>query len=232
MPNRVRVGRPAQFGQFRDPDDGLLKPPEDWELVPPGDAALTRRIKAGGPYWLMQEKRGRKTFSQGILASRERVDTIREELERERADPAWTRRRSADAQRRVVKQDAYVNDFRNAVLDFLDFAPKHRELAEKLADAVAAHATPVGSGTVARTQRIGIERRAEAALLAWLRHHTTNYDKAYVPRVKGARRSLRAELASQSRALLTRYRRGAQVDPLSCPLCAALRDTRDGASDD
>jgi hypothetical protein len=222
MPDRVRVGTPGPRGRFRDPDDGFLSPPDDWELVPAGDAALTRRIKAGGPHWVMQEKRGRKTFSRGIWAARARVAAIRAELESERADPAWAKRRGAAAQRREVKQAAYVQDFRGAVLEFLGFAPTHGELAERLADAVAAHATPVGSGTVARTQRIGIERRAEAALIAWLRHQTTDYDATYVPRVKGARRSLRAELASQSRALLTRYRRGVPVDPLTCPLRAAL----------
>ena len=37
-------------------------------------------------------------------------------------------------------------------------------LAEQLADAVTQHATPVGSGTVARTQRIPIEKRVEDCL--------------------------------------------------------------------
>lgn len=229
MPDRVRVGTPGPRGKFRDPNEGLLSPPEDWELVPAGDAALTRRIKAAGPHWVMQETRGRKTFSRGIWAPRAAVGAIRGDLETERADPAWAKRRSADAQRRAVKQATYVEDFRSAVLDFLDFAPVHAELAGRLADAVAAHATPVGSGTVARTQRIGLERRAEAALIAWLRHQTTNYDDTYVPRVKGARRSLRADLASKSRALLTRYRRGARVDPDTCPLRAALQNTKDVA---
>ena len=34
-----------------------------------------------------------------------------------------------------------------ALLDFLVFAPAYADLAEKLADAVTAHATPGGSGT-------------------------------------------------------------------------------------
>lgn len=53
---------------------------------------------------------------------------------------------------------------------------------------MTAHATPVGSGTVARTSRIPIERRAEAAVIAWLRHQTTAYDDMKIPRVKGRRR--------------------------------------------
>ena len=44
----------------------------------------------------------------------------------------------------------YVGEFRDAVLAFLDFDPKHATLAQQIADAVTQHATPVGSGTVAR----------------------------------------------------------------------------------
>jgi hypothetical protein len=42
------------------------------------------------------------------------------------------------------------------VLNFLAFASAYRELAEKLANAVTQHATPVASGTVARTKRASI----------------------------------------------------------------------------
>jgi len=50
------------------------------------------------------------------------------------------------------------------VIDFPAFAPAYAALAEKLAAAVTQHATPVGSGTVARTERIPIHERAEAAV--------------------------------------------------------------------
>eukprot|EP01035_Chromulina_nebulosa_P056444 gene56444-77358_t len=59
----------------------------------------------------------------------------------------------------------------------------------------AAHATPVGSGTVARTKRIPIEQRAEAATIAWMRHQTTGYDSMTIPREKGLRREVRRMLA-------------------------------------
>ena len=93
-------------------------------------------------------------------------------------------------------------------LTFLDFAPSHANLAEQMADAVTQHATPVGSGTVARTQRIPIERRAESAVIAWLRHQTTAYDNMSIARVKGKRREVRRMLAEQSRRLLEKYRHG------------------------
>jgi hypothetical protein len=190
--------------------------------LPPGDAALTRRVKAAGPIWAMQERRGRKVFSQGIWAPADRIVAIQAELQVERESPAYARRRTADAARRDRKQGAYVEDFRQAVIDFLAFAPAHAELAAQLADAVTQHATPVGSGTVARTRRIPIERRAESAVIAWLRHQTTAYDQMRIARVKGRRRDVRRQLAEQSRLLLRGYRQGAEPSP-GCPLQQALQ---------
>jgi hypothetical protein len=110
------------------------------------------------------------------------------------------------------------------VATFLDFAPCYASLAEQLADAVTQHATPVGSGTVARTQRIPIEKRAESAVIAWLRHATTAYDNMKIPRIKGKRREVRRMLAEHSRRLLEKYRAGNETD-LTCPLRQALSDT-------
>ena len=109
-----------------------------------------------------------------------------------------------------------------AVLAFLAFAPRHAALARRVAAAIAAHAVPVGSGTVARTQRIPVERRAESATIAWLRHNSTAYDTMKIPRVKGMRREVRRLLAARSRELLARYRRGEAIDPSSCVLHRAL----------
>ena len=83
------------------------------------------------------------------------------------------------------------------------------------------HATPVGSGTVARTGRIPLEARAEAAVIAWMRHQTTGYDGMANPRVKGKRREVRRMLARRSQELLQRYRRGEPVGE-DCPLKKAL----------
>lgn len=106
-------------------------------------------------------------------------------------------------------------------MTFLAFHPHHADLADRLARAVSDHATPVGSGTVARTKRIPVEKRAEAAVIAWLRHQTTAYESMVVPRVKGKRREVRRMLAGRSQELLSRYRRGEPV-PEGCPLETAL----------
>ncbi len=94
-------------------------------------------------------------------------------------------------------------------------------MADQLARAVVDHATPVGSGTVARTKRIPIEQRAEAAVIAWLRHQTTAYDSMKIPRIKGKRREVRRMLAQRSQELLGRYRCGESVGD-DCPLMEAL----------
>jgi hypothetical protein len=153
------------------------------------------------------------------------IATIREQLRVERADPAYGRKLEAGRKRRAAEQARYVEEFEAAVLAFLGFAPRHAALARRLARAIAVHATPVGSGTVARTKRIPVERRAEAATIAWMRHQTTAYDSLKIPRVKGMRRDVRQLLARRSRELLAHYRRGETVDPGGCPLARALGPT-------
>jgi len=86
---------------------------------------------------------------------------------------------------------------------------------------VTAHATPVGSGTVARTSRIPVARRAEAAVIAWMRHQTTAYDVMSIARIKGKRREIRGQLAAQSVSLMQAYRQGWDIAE-SCPLKKAL----------
>ncbi len=202
-----------------------MQVPEGWDLLPPGDAALTRRVKAGGPSWMVQEKKGRRTFSRGVWAAADRIAAVRRELDAERSTDSYAKRRKADVQRRERKQAEYVKDFRGTVVAFLDFAPCYADIANRLADAVTKHATPVGSGTVARTQRVSLERRAEMAVIAWLRHQTTAYDNMKIARVKGRRREVRRMLADRSRQLLKAYRAGTVVAPGQCPLQQAFRDT-------
>lgn len=223
VPNQSLVVSPGPTERsVRTPDGQVLTAPADWLLLPPGDPGLTRRVKAAGPTWTVQEKRGRKIFSRGVWAPAARVEAIRAELASERSTESYAKRKQADAARRERKQGEYVEDFQAAVMAFLAFAPAHQELAGRLVAAVTAHATPVGSGTVARTQRIPIERRAESAVIAWLRHQTTSYDHMQIARIKGQRREVRRMLAEESRRLLAKYRGGLAGDLLSCPLAAAL----------
>jgi hypothetical protein len=199
----------------------ILTAPEGWVLLPPGDAALTRRVKEAGDHWVVQEQKGRKVFSRGVWAPAATIDRIRAELEAERATESYAKRKEADARRRDKAQELYVEDFFGAVKAFLAFHPTYAELAHRLARAVTDHATPVGSGTVARTKRIPVEKRAEAAVIAWMRHQTTGYEGMAIPRIKGKRREVRRLLAQRSQELLARYRRGEQVGE-GCPIQRAL----------
>jgi hypothetical protein len=195
--------------------------PAGWVLLPPGDAALTRRVKAAGEHWVVQEKKGRKVFSRGVYAPAATIERFRAELEVERSTESFAKRKEADAKRREKAQEIYVEDFTGAVVSFLAFHPNHADLAQRLAKVVADHATPVGSGTVARTKRIPVEQRAEAALIAWMRHQTTAYDSMKIPRVKGKRREVRRMLAQRSKELLARYRQG-EMNGEECLLRRAI----------
>ena len=205
----------------RSSDGKTLSVPEGWVLLSPGDAALTRRVKVAGDHWVVQEKKGRKVFSRGVWAPAATIDTIRAALELERSTEGYARRREYDTRRREKVQGEYVEDFFGAVVTFLAFHADHGDLAQRLAKAVTDHATPVGSGTVARTQRIPIEDRAEAAVIAWMRHQTTGYDGMQIPNIRGERREVRRMLARRSHELLERYRRSGS-SPQACPLQKAL----------
>jgi hypothetical protein len=205
----------------RATDGTVLTAPEGWALLPPGDASLTRRVKEAGDHWIVQEKKGRKVFSRGVWAPAATIERIRADLEAERSTEGYAKRKAVDARRRDNAQAKYVEGFFGAVVAFLAFHPTHAALADRLARAVTDHATPVGSGTVARTKRIPIERRAEAAVIAWMRHQTTGYDGMTILKVKGKRREVRRLLAQRSKQLLERYRRGEPVGE-ECPLKKAL----------
>ena len=228
MPHETRVVSPGSKAHTVRFESGEVHGlPRDWEVLPPGDAGLTRRVKAAGPTWTVKERRGRKMFSRGVWAPAAHIATARRRLEIERADPSYQRKLDAGRRRRDAAQESYVVDFEAAILSFLAFDPIHNALAEDMAKRVAAHATPVGSGTVARTQRIPIEERAKAAVMAWMRHQTTDYDHRIIGREKGKRREVRRQLAKASRVILQRYRRGEAVQQ-GCLLARAIE--RPGSS--
>ncbi len=199
-----------------------MSPPATWACLAPGDAGLTRRVKAAGPSWAVIEKRGRKAFSKGLWAPRENIEVARAAIDAERSTASYATRRRSDVARRERTQVAYVATFEQEVHGFLRFAHSWDVVASTLAKLVAAHATPVGSGTVARTQRIPVAERAEAAVIAWMRHQTTAYDQMSIARVAGKRREVRRELAQISRAVLDLHRSDRPHATRACPLCIAV----------
>src|ERR1019366_9000758 len=178
-------------------------------------------VKAAGDHWVVAEKKGRKVFSRGVWAAAATIERIRADLEAERSTEGFAKKKEADARRRDKAQADYVEDFFGAVRSFLAFHGNYADLADRMARAITDHATPVGSGTVARTKRIPVEQRAEAAVIAWMRHKTTAYESMAIPRIKGKRREIRRMLARRSHELLEGYRRGEAVG-VDCPLKKAL----------
>ena len=227
MPDTTREVSPTKDPRRVIASDGThLRVPDDWDLLPPGDAGLTRKLKSLGPTWTVKVRRRRRLESRGVWASAENIAEARRLVADRRAEPAYARKQASAAKSRERKQTAYVDTFEREVMNFLAFHPRHADVEAALARAVAAHATPVGSGTVARTSRIPVSQRAEAAVIAWLRHQTTAYDHMKIARVKGRRREVRRMLADASRQLLEGYRLGDDPSP-ACPLGRALKERAD-----
>lgn len=222
MPESLTLAPTPEPRVFLAPDGRRCSPPADWDCLPPGDAMLTRRVKQAGPSWAVIEKKGRKAFSKGLWAPRETIARLRAAVEAERGTEAYAKKSAASTARREREQADYVVTFQAEVEGYLRFSKEWALLGRALAQRVAAHATPVGSGTVARTKRISVAERAEAAVIAWMRHQTTAYDSMTIARVKGERRAVRRELARISVAVLDLHRRDVPHGIAACPLCAAI----------
>ena len=156
-------------------------------------------------------------MSRGIWASKADILAASEEIAAKRAAPGYDLRRQREQVAKEKKHQAYVRLFNAEVLSFLDFHPRYAIFAEKLANKVTVFVTPIGSGTVARTERIPLPDRARAAVIAWLRHQVTNYDRMTIARVKGRRREVRRELAGKCIKILVPYRQGLDQSA-NCPL--------------
>lgn len=219
--NNRRVKPGSTTGTVLTDRNEVLVPPEDWAFLPAGDGPLTRSVKQRCCTWQVQIQKGRRTISKGIWAKELHIQAAREELESKRSTPEYARQRATSLRRRKRQHEEYVREFHRATLSFLAFHPVHSDKAELLAGAVTELATPVGSGTVARTERIPLEERVKAAVIAWLRHQTTGYDHMHIARIRGKRREVRRMLAQQSLQLLTTYRSVAEISP-ECPLKLAL----------
>jgi hypothetical protein len=216
--------RPCQKpGHVVNLKGSVMAVPQGWDLLPPGNALLTRRVKAAGPHWVMKQWRKNRFESLGVWADSHTIAQIQQEVTQEQSDPTYEKRLESGRKRREKEQIAYEAEFEAQVLAYLNFHPRYEEIASKAAKAITRHAIPVGSGTVARTQRIPIEERAEAATIAWMRHQTTDYDVVTGSLAGGERRERRRTLAIESRLLLKSYRRGEEIDLQTCPLALALK---------
>lgn len=219
--SQILIVHQSPKGELIGPDGKVLIVPSGWSFLAAGDAGVTRKVTAQSEYWRVEYRKGRRTFSSGIWAPTNTILQAQQEVQQVRATDQYKKKQNYAAERREKLQAAYETEFCSTVEDFLAFHPVHKNLEKKLAQAVTAHAIPVGSGTVARTQMIPVEERAARAVIAWMRHQTTAYDNLKIARIKGERRAVRRLLAQQSVELLSTYREG-KVIPAECPLQKAL----------
>ncbi len=217
----IRIVSPGSQGKITNEFGVQESPPANWGFLPAGDAAVTRKITAQGKYWRVQVKKGKRIQSTGIWAPTSHIIIAKEAVEKMRSAPGYEKKKQNAKALREKKQVAYAIEFEKAVSQFLNFHKNHKDLEVVMAKAVTAHAIPVGSGTVARTTMIPLPERASKAVIAWMRHQTTNYDHMKIARVKGERRAVRRKLASISVSLLKNYREGTPID-LNCPLRKVL----------
>ncbi len=221
----TKIVSPGANGTVIDEHGDTLSPPDGWAFLPAGDAGLTRKVIAQGSFWRVQTKMGRRLIAKGVWAPDTTITQARQEVEAVRATEGYHKKLDQARLRRERKQEEYEQEFCKAVQAFLAFAPPHQGLAQEMAQAITAHAVPVGSGTVARTTMIPLGERAAKAVIAWMRHRTTAYEAMPIPRIKGKRREIRRLLAARSVEVLKAYRHG-QAPPAGCPLQKALALSR------
>lgn len=224
MKDQIKIVTPGAGNSLQDEKGEKVIPPTGWSFLPAGDAGITRRVTAAGPAWRVQVKAGRRTISKGIWAPKENIETARLAMEEMRSSETYLKKTESAKKRRTKVQAEYVEDFFREIREYLHFNPVYIKEEAKMARLICNHATPVGSGTVARTTRIPIEERASRAVIAWMRHQTTAYDRMQIARVKGERRRIRRMLAERSLELLRAYRMGEPISE-SCPLKKALGTT-------
>ena len=217
----IRIVSPGKDGNIINEYGMNEKPPSGWVFLPAGDAAITRKVTAQGMYWRVQFKKGRRLISKGIWAPEENILKAQEAVSAMRNAPEYEKKQASARKSKEKKQQTYETAFEKAVSSFLNFHDDYKTLESKMAKVVTKHAIPVGSGTVARTSTIPIEERAAKAVIAWMRHQTTNYDQMKIARIKGERRNVRKKLASNSVKLLVPYRNGTNISA-DCPLYLAL----------
>lgn len=221
MESGIRIVKPGNKDRLIGEKGENLVPPVGWAFLPAGDAGITRKVTSQRQYWRVEVKKGRRTISLGIWASATTIALAQAEVQAVRLTDEYKKKRVSELTRREKKQEQYDAEFCQAVEIYLNFHDNYKAMEKKLAKAVTVHAIPVGSGTVARTQLIPIAERAAHAVIAWMRHQTTAYDKLKIARIKGERRAVRRTFAQQSVALLENYRNGREIAP-NCPLLKAL----------
>jgi hypothetical protein len=171
-------------------------------FLPSGDAALTRRAKAGSRLSavVVRFSRARKRFErQGILVEERALERAEQECLAD--EDARARRRERDAQRRAGEDLELRARMAEEIVHLFPGCPPER------AQAIARHASLRGSGRVGRSAAgRALEPEAlELAVAAAVRHEDTRYDELLM---SGAEReTARAEVRDEVARVLDGWRR-------------------------
>ena len=171
-------------------------------FLPSGDAALTRRAKAGSRLWavVVRFSRARKRFErQGIVVDEQALEHAEQECLAD--EDARVRRRERDAQRRVGEDLGLQARMSEEILRLFPGCPAGR------AQSIARHAAVRGSGRVGRSAAgRALEPQAlELAVAAAVRHEDTRYDELLMTGVE--RGVARAEVRDEVGRVLDGWRR-------------------------
>jgi uncharacterized protein DUF2293 len=201
----------SREGGVWHPEHGVLQEPEGWEFLPTGDAFVTRRVKAAGVFWSLWKPRDRNHRHRRLLGILAPADTIAQ-ARAQAADTAEKRssRRAQGAVYRARNENAYGQELAEAIVEFLNFAPLHADLARSIASEAAARAAEVGSGRVGRTRKLSLDERAALAGRALIRHKYTNYEDRLVSEVwddEFLYRSVKADAHDEVGSYLEAHRR-------------------------
>ena len=217
---RVYASRTLDNGWWC-PVYGDLKAPVGWEFLPRGDAFVTRQVKRLGPHWVVVRRGKGYTETLGLLAPAASINTARGLASETAARREATR--AASGERREKQEQAYRQQFSEAVLRILDFAPRHRALALEIAEGAAQQATEVGSGRVGRTAKLSLEEKAELAARAYIRHQYTRYEERIIKaglfepdHGDPVYRDLRARAQEEVDEFLERHRRRGRTSSQRC----------------
>lgn len=142
--------------------------------LPAGDAALTRRARAGSRLSavVVRFSRARRRYErQGVLVEEEALRAAEQQCLADK--DARARRRERDAERRVAEDAHLCERFAVEITRLFPGCPVMR------AEAIARHAVARGSGRVGRSAagRALDLAAVELAVIASVRHQDTSYDE-------------------------------------------------------
>jgi hypothetical protein len=170
-------------------------------FLPSGDAALTRRTKAGSRLFavVVRFSRSRKRFErQGILVQEQALERAEQECLAD--EDARARRRERDAQRRTGEDVELQARMAAKIVRLFPGCPPER------AQSIARHASTRGSGRVGRSEagRALEPATLELAVAAAVRHEDTHYDELLMSGVE--RELARAQVRDEVERVLDGWR--------------------------